>query len=72
MMTKFNFIKYKRIYKVLLLASSFVPVLLLTSCEDDAILSPQVEDECTGSYCNLALPLSDMYAEIKSKNPKVF
>ena len=72
MIDKFHFFNYKSIVKVLFLASSFIPLLLLTSCEDDAILSPQVKDECTGSYCNLALPLSDTYAEIESKNPKVF
>jgi hypothetical protein len=30
--------------------------LIIYSCEDDALLMPQVEEECVGSYCNLSLP----------------
>mgnify|MGYP000184489421 CR=1 FL=1 len=40
---------------------SFISILgtmsfLIYSCEDDALLMPQVEEECVGSYCNLSLP----------------
>ena len=30
--------------------------LIIYSCEDDALLMPQIEAECVGSYCNLSLP----------------
>ncbi len=30
--------------------------LIIYSCEDDALLMPQIEEECVGSYCNLSLP----------------
>ena len=38
--------------------------LIIYSCEDDALLMPQVEEECVGSYCNLSLPNSkdDLFA----------
>lgn len=32
--------------------------LIIYSCEDDALLMPQIEEECVGSYCNLSLPNS--------------
>ena len=55
------------------LFSSLICVLVLSlflSCDDDAILNPQNESECTGSYCSLNLPGS----KYKSKyiNPSVF
>lgn len=40
------------------------------SCEDDALLAPQEEEECTGSYCNLSMPNTSNY--IASFNPKAF
>ena len=30
--------------------------LIIYSCEDDALLMPQIEEECVGSDCNLSLP----------------
>ena len=38
--------------------------LIIYSCEDDALLMPQIEEECVGSYCNLSLPNSknDLFA----------
>tara|TARA_B100000530_G_scaffold317166_1_gene247997 strand:- start:496 stop:708 length:213 start_codon:yes stop_codon:yes gene_type:complete len=40
------------------------------SCEDDALLEPQEEEECTGSYCNLSMPNSKNY--IAAYNPRTF
>ena len=44
--------------------------LIIYSCEDDALLMPQVEEECVGSYCNLSLPNSknDLFAF----NPEIY
>jgi len=47
-------------------------VLVTLSCEDDAILEPTKGDECTGSYCSLALPGSKAYAQIQKNNPRTF
>ena len=44
--------------------------LITYSCEDDALLEPQEEEECTGSYCSLSMPNSSDY--IAEYNPKVF
>ena len=44
--------------------------LITYSCEDDALLEPQEEEECTGSYCSLSMPNSSNY--IAEYNPKVF
>ena len=44
--------------------------LTIYSCEDDAILEPQEEEECTGSYCSLSMPNSEKH--ILEYNPKVF
>ena len=40
------------------------------SCEDDALLEPQEEEECTRSYCNLSMPNSKNY--IAAYNPRTF
>ena len=40
------------------------------SCEDDALLEPQEEEECTGSYCNLSMPNSKNYIAVY--NPRTF
>ena len=40
------------------------------SCEDDALLEPQEEEECTGSYCNLSMPNYKTY--IAAYNPRTF
>ena len=40
------------------------------SCEDDALLEPQEEEECTGSYCSLSMPNSKNY--IAAYNPRTF
>ena len=47
-------------------------ILLIVSCEDDAILQPQTSDDCQGSYCNLSLSNSKGYAFNTSSNPKVY
>ena len=51
-----------------------VTILLLVSCDDDAILAPQAEDDCPGgpSYCNLSLQGSNDYAAQLKKNPTIF
>ena len=50
---------------------SIIILFFISACEDDAILSPQVKDECKPgeSYCNLKLPNSDNYASL---NPEIF
>jgi len=57
---------------------SFVAIsflcMVLVSCEDDAILSPEPESDCTpgDSYCNLSLPSLDSEKDKEIKNPKVY
>tara|TARA_Y100001970_G_C13859852_1_gene663564 strand:- start:524 stop:721 length:198 start_codon:yes stop_codon:yes gene_type:complete len=48
--------------------------IVLVSCEDDAILSPEPESDCTpgDSYCNLSLPSLDSKEDKEIKNPKVY
>ncbi len=43
----------------ILLIMGFVASTLLMSCEDDAILELETDDECVGSYCRLALPSAE-------------
>tara|TARA_Y100000588_G_C13854830_1_gene753556 strand:+ start:215 stop:403 length:189 start_codon:yes stop_codon:yes gene_type:complete len=45
--------KIKKMIAILLLLA--IPILVY-SCEDDALLVPQLEEECVGSYCNLSMP----------------
>lgn len=55
------------------LFSSLISILALSlflSCDDDAILTPQNESECTGSYCSLNLPGSKNNS--KYLNPSIF
>jgi len=51
----------KKIGLILILISMS---LIIYSCEDDALLMPQVEEECVGSYYNLSLPndKNDLFA----------
>ena len=53
------------------LISSLAILIFISACEDDAILSPQVDDECKPgeSYCNLTLPNSNNYASL---NPEIY
>lgn len=44
---------------VMLCLSGFFTSTLLSSCEDDAILELETDDECVGSYCRLALPSAE-------------
>ena len=48
--------------------------LQLMSCEDDALLQPELIKECKPgeSYCNLSLPKSSNYASINFSNPEIF
>ena len=43
---------------------------LIYSCEDDALLMPQLEEECVGSYCNLSLP--NYKNALFAYNPKTY
>ena len=55
------------------LFSSLICILVLSlflSCDDDAILTPENESECTGSYCSLNLP--GMLYKSKYVNPSTF
>ena len=47
-----------------------ITILFILGCEDDAILKPQNESECTGSYCSLSLPISKN--KNKNINPTIF
>ena len=51
-----------------------ITTLLIVSCEDDAILEPQLGDDCPAgdSYCNLSLPNTNDYAYNIKKNPSVY
>ena len=55
------------------LLSSLCSILIISlffSCDDDALLTPQTESECTGSYCSLTLPGSSK--NNKYINPSIF
>ncbi len=56
--------------KYLIIMLLIIQIILLVGCEDDAILEPQVEDDCTGSYCSLSFPGSA--SKSTPENPKVF
>ena len=56
--------------KYVIILMMLTQMLLLVSCEDDAILEPGSIDGCTGSYCSLTLPGKDSMN--KHVNPKVF
>ena len=45
-------------------------LIVISGCEDDALLMPKIESECTGSYCSLNLPGSSINS--KYENPKIF
>ena len=47
-----------------------IALIFVTGCEDDAILTPQNESECTGSYCSLNLP--GIPQKNNYHNPKLF
>ena len=56
-----------KIFKTLSLG--LILTLLLNGCEDDAVLSPQVEsDDSGGGYGKLSLPAQDNSV----KNPEIF
>ncbi len=44
--------------------------IFIYSCEDDALLTPQIEEECVGSYCNLSMPGGKKY--LAYHNPELF
>jgi hypothetical protein len=62
----------KRILSIFFLLMYF---LIIMSCEDDALLEPQIDDSESdgGSYGNLSLPgdLKEDYSKIKD-NPEIF
>ena len=61
----------KRTYSyIIYLILSLGILIFISACEDDAILEPQVEDDCTGSYCSLSFPGSA--SRSTPENPKVF
>ena len=62
----------KFMIRILALALTVLSILVIVSCEDDAILEPTESDECTGSYCSLALPGSSNYALLAKNNPRSF
>ena len=65
-----DFMFKNNLKKIFIFILSGLFALSLFSCEDDALLEPQEEEECTGSYCNLSMPNSKNY--IASYNPRVF
>ena len=56
--------------KYIFLFLLILQMLVLVGCDDDAILEPQVEDDCTGSYCSLSFPGSA--SKSTPEHPKVF
>ena len=56
---------------IMYLISLLMILIFISACEDDAILSPQQDDECKPgeSYCNLTLPNSENYASL---NPTIY
>tara|TARA_B100001029_G_C15014723_1_gene426558 strand:- start:197 stop:394 length:198 start_codon:yes stop_codon:yes gene_type:complete len=65
MKNKLNKTNFTFTFFILITASLFI-----TGCEDDAILSPQAESECTGSYCSLNMP--NDFIKNKHENPSIF
>ena len=60
----------KKIKKVGFIFILGAMTFLIYSCEDDALLMPQLEEECVGSYCNLSLP--NYKDAIFAYNPKTY
>ena len=62
---------FKKIFSFVAIAFTCI---VLVSCEDDAILSPEPESDCTpgDSYCNLSLPSQENETSKKIKNPRVY
>lgn len=56
--------------KYTLILLLIIQMIVLVGCEDDAILEPQTEDECTGSYCSLSFP--GIKTNSTHENPSVF
>jgi len=65
---------FKIITKSSITIVSIILCLQLMSCEDDAVLEPELIKECKpgDSYCNLFLPDSENLASTNFKNPKIF
>lgn len=61
-----------KLTKLSSLGLAAICILLIVSCEDDAILQPQSSDDCQGSYCNLSLSNGKDYAFNTSENPMVY
>ena len=47
-----------------------ISIFLFTGCEDDALLVPQTDSECEGSYCSLGMPESKQANLLM--NPTIF
>ena len=64
----------KKIYLLTYIILILFLLFLIVSCEDDAILEPQVGDDCPAgdSYCSLSLPSTNDYAYNIKKNPSVY
>tara|TARA_B100000945_G_scaffold312436_1_gene306983 strand:+ start:646 stop:831 length:186 start_codon:yes stop_codon:yes gene_type:complete len=60
----------KKIISLTTLLFSIMILIVISGCEDDALLTPKIESECTGSYCSLNLPGSSINS--KYENPKIF
>jgi len=58
--------------KYLIIFFALFSFIILNGCEDDPLLAPQEDDECTGSYCNLSLPGSNHDNEMVDYNPETF
>ena len=69
--TKYNnSIFINKMKHIIIFNLSIITLLLIFGCEDDAILKPQNESDCTGSYCSLNLP--DFNNKNKNINPSIF
>mgnify|MGYP001323959863 CR=1 FL=1 len=60
----------KKICPPLWLIAITILSLFIIGCEDDAILSPQNESDCTGSYCSLNIP--SLNKKFINSNPNIF
>ena len=60
----------KKILSRISITIFFISLFFITACEDDALLTPQNDSECVGSYCSLNIPGSKQTSQIL--NPKTF
>ena len=60
----------KKIISHIITIIFILSLFLISACEDDALLTPQNDSECTGSYCSLIMPGEKQNNQLL--NPKTF